>query len=87
MYVLLDIVHADPVAVAGSVESIPGVSSVDILEGPPDIHVIIHAPDRKQAATSLMRLLDLVDGITEDVRVLPVRSSRFAGLEAQPAAA
>ena len=75
VYVLLDIVHTDPSSVARQIRRIPGVTAADVLEGPPDIHVAIQAPDRKKAAVSLMRLLDAVDGITEDIRVLPVRSA------------
>ncbi len=85
VYVLLDIVHADASAAARRIREIPGVTAADVLEGPPDIHIIIQAADRKEAAGCLMRLLDLVDGITEDIKVLPVRSAAPAGIERQPA--
>lgn len=78
VYVLLDIVHADPSAAARRIREIPGITAADVLEGPPDIHVVIKAADRGEAAQCLMRLLDLVDGITEDIKVLPVRSTTQA---------
>jgi hypothetical protein len=50
-----------------------GVVRVEILDGPPDMIMTIVAPERQKAAEYLMDILDSLDGITEDLHVLPVR--------------
>ena len=75
VYVLLDLVHGDSTHVAQILREKPGVATVDMLEGPPDIIMVIEATERQKAAQYLMNALDSVDGITENLRVLPVRKS------------
>ena len=84
VYILLDIVHADPAGVARELRKIPGISAADVLEGPPDIHVAIEARDKQKAAAALMTLLDKVDGNIADIRILPVRDSGPEVVNRQP---
>jgi hypothetical protein len=48
---------------------------IDVLEGPPDIITIIEAPERQKVTEYIMDILDSVDSICENLRVLPVRES------------
>lgn len=73
VYVLLDMVHADSAEVARILRGKGGVAEIDMLEGPPDIIMIIEAPNRKKAAEYLTSILDSVDGMIENLHVLPVR--------------
>ena len=72
VYVLLDLVSGEGDRVARILRGKPGVATVDTLEGPPDVLVVIEAPERQMAAECLMRILDSVDSVTNDFRVLPV---------------
>ena len=73
VYLLLDLVSADSEQVAQTLRSNPGVATVDVLEGPPDLLTVIEAPQRQKAAEYLMGLLDSVDGMIDNLRVLPVQ--------------
>jgi hypothetical protein len=73
VYLLLDLVNVDSEQVARTLRSKPGVVTVDVLEGPPDLLTVIEAPQRQKAAEYLMGLLDSVDGMIENLHVLPVQ--------------
>jgi hypothetical protein len=75
VYVLLDLVHSNSLKVTRILREKPGVAVVDVLEGPPDIIMAIEAAERQKAAQYLMNALNSVDGMTENLRVLPVRKS------------
>ena len=72
VYLLLDLVGGDRDRAARILREKPGVATVDTLEGPPDVLVLIEAPERQMAAECLMRILDSVDSMTSNFRVLPV---------------
>jgi hypothetical protein len=76
VYVLLDLEYEEIDHVAETLHGMPGIVSVDALEGPPDLAVIIEAPDREMAAKCLMAALDPIDGSMENLQVLPVCESR-----------
>jgi len=46
---------------------------VDVLEGPPDLIAVIEASGRQKTAEYLMDIMGSVNGMTENLRVLPVR--------------
>ena len=73
VYVFLDLVHADIEQVARTLRSKPGVATVDVLEGPPDLLTVIEAPQRQKAGECLMGLLDSIDGMIENLYMLPVQ--------------
>ena len=73
VYLLLDLVSADSERVARTLRSKPGVATVDVLEGPPDLLTVIEAPQRQKAAEYLMGLLDSVDGMIDSLRVMLVK--------------
>jgi hypothetical protein len=75
VYLLLDLVNVDSEQVARTLRSKPGVVTVDVLEGPPDLLTVIEAPQRQKAAEYLMRLLDSVDGMIENLQILPVQET------------
>lgn len=72
VYLLLELVDGSREKVAAALRGMPGISTIDLLEGTPDLLTIIEAPERQEAAGYLMEVLNLVDGVIEDVRVLPV---------------
>ena len=80
VYILLDIVDGKAEQVVHILQEIPGVLMVDALEGPPDIVVVIEAPEREQLAKWTIEALASVEMLTEQVRLLPIRdgSNRIA---------
>jgi hypothetical protein len=68
-YVLLSIVEGKAEKAAQALQDMPGVATVDCLEGNPSLLVILQAPDRLTLAESLMLVLAVVDGITEDLHL------------------
>jgi len=74
VYVLLDLVCADIGRVARMLQGKPGVAEVDILAGARSIMMVIEAPEQLTAGEYLVEALDAVEGMTKELRVLPVRS-------------
>ena len=80
VYILLDVMDGKAEQVVQVLQEIPGVLMVDALEGPPDIVVVIEAPEREQLAKWTIDALASVEMLTEQVRLLPTRdgSNRIA---------
>jgi len=53
----------------------PGVVMADALEGPPDVVIVMEAPERQQLAKLTVQALASVETITERVSLLPNRVS------------
>jgi len=51
-----------------------GVKMVDVLEGPPNVIVMIQARDRQRLAELTNRALASVDNLTEGVQLLPTQN-------------
>jgi len=75
VYVLLDLGHARTAQVTHILQKKPGVAEIDVLDGPPSIMMVIEAPERLKAGEYLVNVLDSVDGMIENLHVLPVDKS------------
>ena len=75
VYLLLEAVKGKRDNLAATIKGMAGVSAIDILDGRPDLLAVIEAPERQEVAKHLMRLLDVMDGEVEDIRVFPVQKS------------
>jgi hypothetical protein len=75
VYVLLDLAHVDGAQVAQILREKHGVTAVDVIEGPPDLLIVVQAPERQMAAEYLMDILESLDGMTENLHVFPVCES------------
>ena len=72
-YVLLNVVHDNQQQVVWALRGKPGVLMVDVVEGPPDVIVVVGARDRQELAKLTIQALALVEAITEEVQLLPTR--------------
>jgi hypothetical protein len=72
VYLLLNLAKIKPAKVANDLKGMPGITAVDMLEGPPDLLTVIEAPARQKAAEYLMGVMNMLDGVLDDIRVLPV---------------
>ena len=73
VYVLLDIADGKAEQVVQVLQEIPGVVMADALEGPPDVVMLIEAPERERLAKWTIEALSSVETLTEQVRLLPTR--------------
>jgi hypothetical protein len=74
VYVLLDIVDGKSEEVAQSLWGKPGVVKADLLEGSPDLILICEAMNHRKLAKLTVEALAVVEQVTENVCLLPVRS-------------
>jgi len=72
-YVLLNVVHEKQQQVVRALRGKPGVLMVDVLEGPPDVIVVLGARDRQKLAELTVQALALVEAMTEELQLLPTR--------------
>ena len=73
VYALLDIVDGKTEQVAKVLRESPGVVIADAVEGPPDVVIVVEAPEREQLAKLTIGALASVETMTENVCLLPVR--------------
>ena len=71
-YILLHLAKGNPDRVARALRRKPGVLMADPLEGPPDVIVVIEAPERQRLADLTVQALSSVETMIENVRLLPI---------------
>ena len=71
-YVLLRLAKGNPDRVAQTLRRKPGVLMADPLEGPPDVIVVVEAPERQRLADLTVQALSSVETMIENVRLLPI---------------
>jgi hypothetical protein len=72
-YVLLNVVHEKQQQVVRALRGKPGVLMVDVVEGPPDVVVVLGARDRQKLAKLTVQALASVETMTEELQLLPTR--------------
>ena len=77
-YVLLNVVHEKQQQVVRALRGKPGVLMVDVLEGPPDVVIVLGARDRQKLAELTVQALALVEAMTEELQLLPTRGRLYA---------
>lgn len=73
VYILLDIVDGKAEHVTQVLRESPGVVTVDVLEGPPDVIIAMEAAERDQLAKLAIQALVSVETMTKDVCLLPAK--------------
>ena len=71
-YLLLSLAKGNPTVVAQTLRGKPGVLMADPLEGPPDVIVVVEAPERRSLADLTVQALSSVESMIENVRLLPI---------------
>ena len=81
-YVLLEIKEGNSKQVAKVLRGKPGVVVADLLEGPPDVIMVVEALDSQKLAELTVRALAAVENMTENFCLLPaelgLNTSTFA---------
>lgn len=73
LYLLLETVNGHSEEVVRALRLNPGVVTVDLIEGKPDVIAVIEAGDRPALAHLLMQVISCVENTTEDARILPTQ--------------
>ena len=74
VYLLIDATEGKAGQVAQVLRGHPRVNLVDLLEGPPDVIVMLQARSRLELAELTNQALVSVESMTEDLKVLPVQN-------------
>jgi hypothetical protein len=77
-YMLLDIVDRSCEHAVQMLRSKAEVILADRLEGYPNIIAMVEAADRQSLAAAIMPVLDCIDGITEDLRLLVTQDGEIS---------
>jgi hypothetical protein len=78
VYMLLDIADRSCEYAVQMLRSQAEVILADRLEGYPNIIAIVEAADRQSLAEAVMPVLDCIDGITEDLRLLVTQDGEIS---------
>jgi hypothetical protein len=73
VYILLNVVENTADQVISAVRGSAGVTTVDAIEGSPDVMLVLEARNRKILADLTSRALASVETMTESITVLPSR--------------
>ncbi len=74
-YVLLSVVQGKTTRVVRMLRNRPGVVMADVIEGPPDIVMVIEAQGRRRLAQLTVEALSSVENMTGDMQLLPVAAN------------
>ncbi len=75
VYVLLDVAQGELAKVMRTLRDKPGVIMADIVEGPPDIVMVVEARQRRRLAELTVEALSSIEGMTENLQLLPVTAN------------
>ena len=77
VYMLLDILENKSAHAMQMLQTLKGVIATDMLEGHPNLLVIVEANDRQNLVDKMMPVLDSLDRMAEDVHLLVSRESEL----------
>ncbi len=80
VYILLDVVGGKADQAIEILRKSPGVVMADILEGPPDVIMVMEVPGRQKLAKLTIQALASVETVIENVRLLPARDRLNEGV-------
>lgn len=70
-YILIRTMEGKCHNVAQILLGMPGVMMVDVVEGPPDVVMVVEATERQKLAELTIRAIGSVEAMTVDVSLLP----------------
>ncbi len=76
VYVLLDVAQGERTEVVRTLRDRPGVIMADIVEGPPNVVMVVEARQRRRLAELTIEALTSIEGVTENLQLLPVIARR-----------
>ena len=77
-YVLMDVVDGKCEQVTQTLRGRPGVITVDLLDGPPQVIMVVAAPERQKLARLTVQAIAEVEMMTADIQLLPAHDGLIA---------
>jgi hypothetical protein len=74
-YVLLNVSQGKLENVTNALRSMSGVASIDIVEGPPDVIMVLEAAGRLELARLTVKAMAAVEPMTENFHLIPARAN------------
>jgi len=74
-YVLLNVVHEKQEQVVRALRGKLGILMADVVEGPPDVVVVVEARSRRRLAKLTIQAITSVETMTEGLQLLPTRET------------
>ena len=71
VYMLMNVSNGNSSQALETLKGQRGVVIADLLEGPPDILLLIEASDRQKLAERVIRAMASAESMIEDIRLLP----------------
>ncbi len=71
VYILLDVIEGKAEEAAETLRGNPSVKLADVLEGRPNVVAVLQARSCRQLAELTNRALALLEGVTENLQMLP----------------
>ncbi len=84
VYVLLRVKEGKSEQAVQTLRSKAGVRLLDMLEGPPDVIMMVQARERRRLADLTVEALASIEEITEDMQLLPTPDGRSASVLTKP---
>ena len=79
VYILLNVKNGEVKRAVQALQEKDGVKKVEVLEGSPNILMMVQARNRMSLASLANRALASVETITESVQLLPVQNENSSG--------
>ncbi len=76
VYVLVDVLQGELAEAVRTLRGRPGVAMVDVVEGPPDIIMVVEARGRRRLADLTIKAINSVESVTKELQLLPVTGVR-----------
>jgi hypothetical protein len=71
-YVLISAVEGKVHEILAVLSNSPGIVTVDHVDGPPDVIIIVEADDRLKLARLVINALHTIENMTDDMYCLPI---------------
>jgi len=75
VYVLISAIPGRSPQIARALMTKPGVVTADLLQGPPDVVMVVEANDEGKLAELTVKALASVEKFTEELHLLPVQTT------------
>jgi hypothetical protein len=72
IYILLDVIEWQTEQVVEKLRAIGGVRIADLIEGNPNVIVLLEAPDRQRLVETIIQVISSAENMIQDLKLLPV---------------
>jgi hypothetical protein len=71
VFMLLDVKNGKSEQLISSIKDKAGIAIAEMLDGPPDVILMVEAPNRQELADKAIHAISLVENMIDNIRLLP----------------